>query len=133
MILEYKEFRQLFDFPTMIDLDTFKQSVKVKRNQKIMPYTLDEFITRMGDFRVENREEYWKNLYSICVTNREETLRAWYDNNISIDDVDKKMFFSLDKNILEENVIFASRQNKSRIIKNINFTGLIHVFPNINS
>ena len=108
----------------MIDLDTFKQSVKVKRNQKIMPYTLDEFITRMGDFRVEDREEYWKNLYSICVTNREETLRAWYDNNISIDDIDKKMFFSLDKNILEDNVIFASRQNKSRIIKNINFTGV---------
>ena len=124
MILEYKEFRQLFDFPTMIDLDTFKQSVKVKRNQKIMSYTLDEFITRMGDFRVENREEYWKNLYSICVTNREETLRSWYENNISIDDLDKKMFFPLDKSILEDNVIYAGRQNKSRIIKNINFTGV---------
>ena len=124
MILEYEEFRQLFDFPTMIDLDTFKQSVKVKRNQKIMPYTLDEFITRMGGFRVDNREEYWKNLYSICVTNREETLKSWYNNNISIDDLDKKMFFPLDKSILEDNVIFAGRQNKSRIIKNINFTGV---------
>jgi len=124
MILEYEEFRKLFSFPDMVDLDTFKRGVKVKRNQKIMPYTLDEFITRMGGFRVENRELYWKNLYSICVTNREETLRAWYDNNISIDDVDKKMFFSLDKNILEGNIIRADKQNKSRVIKNINFAGV---------
>ena len=84
MILEYEEFRKLFSFPDMVDLDTFKRGVKVKRNQKIMPYTLDEFITRMGGFRVENRELYWKNLYSICVTNREETLRAWYDNTQGI-------------------------------------------------
>ena len=124
MILEYEEFRQLFNFPSIVDLGTFKRSVKVKRNQKIMPYTLDEFITRMGGFRAENREKYWENLYSICVTNREETIRAWYNNNISIDDIDKKMFFPLDKNILEGNVICANRQNKSRIIKNINFTGV---------
>ena len=124
MILEYEEFRQFFDFPSMIDLDTFKQSVKVKRNQKIMPYTLDEFITRMGGFRAENREQYWNNLYSICVTNREETLKAWYNNNISIDDIDSKMFFDLNTDILTNDNINASKQNKSRIIKNINFSGV---------
>jgi len=125
MILEYPEFRQLFNFPPMIDLDTFKQSVKVKRNQKIMPYTLDEFITRMGGFRADHREQYWSNLYDICVTNREKTLREWYDNNISINDIDNKMFFELNTDILSAgDIINASKQNKSRIIKNINFTGV---------
>ena len=97
MILEYEQFRKLFSFPDMVDLDIFKKGVRVKRNQKIMPYTLDEFITRMGGFRAENREQYWNNLYSICVTNREETLRAWYDNNISI--------------VFVANFIFKSREN----------------------
>ena len=124
MILEYPEFRQLFNFPPMIDLDAFKQSVKVKRNKKIMPYTLDEFITRMGDFRVDNREQYWANLYDICVTRREKTLRAWYDNNVSIGDIDSKMFFDLNTNILSGNNLNAASQNKSRIIKNINFEGI---------
>ena len=116
MILEYEEFRQLFDFPSMVSLDTFKQSVKVKRNQKIMPYTLDEFITRMGGFRADHREQYWSNLYDICVTNREKTLREWYDNNISINDIDSKMFFDLNTDILSDNTIInASKQNKSII------------------
>jgi len=121
MIVSYPSFRKLFDLPDIIDYEEFKLKLRVKRNQKVMPYTPDEFFFARNDFRLEQKEQYYQNLYEICVIDRENTLKKWFAAHIQIDNLTKHMNFSLDKNILKDDVIMGRLQNKGRIIKNINF------------
>ena len=100
MIVEYSKFRELFDLPDKVDYDTFRKELRVKRNQKVMDYTLDEFIDKRDDWRGEKRDEFFQVLYKWMVEDRENTLEAWFDAHIAIDSVEKHMYFLLDKDIL---------------------------------
>ena len=121
MIVSYTKFRSLFELPDKIDYEEFKSKIKVKRNQKIMDYTPDEFFEARNDFRLVQKEQYYRNLYEICVTDRETTLEMWFNSHIKIDNLSKHMNFSLSDNILKDGVIHGRLQNKGRIVKNINF------------
>lgn len=121
MIVSYTKFRSLFELPDKIDYEEFKSKIKVKRNQKIMDYTQDEFFEARNDFRLVQKEQYYRNLYEICVTDRETTLEMWFNSHIKIDNLSKHMNFSLSDNILKDGVIHGRLQNKGRIVKNINF------------
>jgi|TARA_Y100000389_G_C17432226_1_gene503378 hypothetical protein len=121
VIVSYTKFRSLFELPDKIDYEEFKSKIKVKRNQKIMDYTPDEFFEARNDFRLVQKEQYYRNLYEICVTDRETTLEMWFNSHIKIDNLSKHMNFSLSDNILKDGVIHGRLQNKGRIVKNINF------------
>ena len=122
MIVEYSKFRELFDLPDKVDYDTFRKELRVKRNQKVMDYTLDEFIDKRDDWRGEKRDEFFQVLYKWMVEDRENTLEAWFNAHIKIDSVEKHMYFLLDRDIRDQDgSINGSLKNKGRIIKNINF------------
>jgi hypothetical protein len=121
LIVQYDNFRSLFQLKEKVDYQTFVNNIKVRRNQKIMPYTPGEFLAERNDWRSKQKNIFYKNLYDICVTNREDTLRKWFDVHIKIDDLDQHMNFDLSENIIENGIILGRKQNKGRIVKNINF------------
>lgn len=122
MIVTYERFRESIGaLPNTIDYNTFVGLMKVRRNQKIMPYTTDEFFKERNDDRWDLRHKFYENMYRICVTERERTIYEWYKAHIEITDLDKSMNFLLNENIIEDGIILGRKQNKGRIIKNINF------------
>lgn len=121
MIVQYDNFRSLFQLKEKVDYQTFVNNIRVRRNQKIMPYTPDEFLAQRNDWRYEQKDIFYKNLYDICVISREDTLRKWFDVHIKINDLDQHMNFDLSENIIENGIILGRKQNKGRIVKNINF------------
>ena len=121
MIVEYSRFRELFDLPDKVDYNTFRKELRVKRNQKVMDYTLDEFIDKRDDWRGEKRDEFFLVLYKWMVEDRETTLEAWFNAHIKIDSVEKHMYFLLDRDIRDEDgFINGSLKNKGRIT-NVDF------------
>lgn len=119
--MQYSTFRNLFSLRDPVDYDTFVKNLRVRRNQKIMEYTPDQFIEERNDWRTQSRQLFYDNLYKICVTEREETLRRWFEAHLQIHDLDEHMNFSLNTDIIENGVFLGRKQNKSRIVKNINF------------
>ena len=45
------------------------------------------FIDDRNDWRISKRQSFYENLYKICVQDREETLRKWYNAHIKIDNL----------------------------------------------
>lgn len=121
MIVDYVKFRSLFQLSPEVDFSTFVDKLRVRRNQKIMSYTPDQFLLERSDWRHDKKHEYYNNLYEICVTKREETLQKWFDAHIKITDLREHMYFSLNENIIEDGIILGRKQNRGRVIKNINF------------
>ena len=128
MIVDYVKFRSLFQLTPEVDFSTFVDKLRVRRNQKIMPYTPEQFMLERNDWRYDKKQEYYTNLYEICVLNREETLQKWFDAHIKITDLREHMYFSLNENIIEDGIILGRKQNKGRIIKNINFDKIFQIY-----
>ena len=80
MIVEYSKFRELFDLPDKVDYDTFRKELRVKRNQKVMDYTLDEFIDKRDDWRGEKRDEFIERLEEGKI----QTRPVWHPNHLQI-------------------------------------------------
>lgn len=116
-ILFFNEFRRFFN-TKKISFSEFLEKAHTNRNILLTDW-LDNF--KDDDIRKINKNEYLQSLYKIMVVDSEENLLKWYEQHISIENINDYIYFDLDKEILNEKIISGNTKNLTRIIKNIFF------------
>lgn len=128
LIFTEQDFLSLFNLPKpsfddfcdkiqILDISDKSGTFKVKQG-------LDDFIERVGkkDNRGQRLNEFKQKLYQILVTDRDNTLRAWFKSHAALPEPVKFYFQIPSKDILS-NDVFTGRTNAKygKICKNINF------------
>lgn len=117
LILDFEGFRKHFQI-NHISFDDFINKAHTNRGILIKDW-LNNF--KEDDLRKQNKDEILNNLYKIMVTEVEENLLRWFNDHISINNVDKFFNIKIDNEILFENILKGRTNNLTRIIKNISF------------
>ena len=127
MINTFETFYKHFDYQK-VDFQEFSDKVSIldisnKTSEYAVKNTVRGFIEEnSSDYRLDNIDEFYKNLYEIVVENRRETLRIWFDRYLNIDNPQKYYQMNSTSKLLSGKVINGMSNSKyGRLIRNINF------------
>jgi len=127
MVKTFNDVYKYFDFPK-VTFEEFSKKLSIldisnKTSEYVIKNTARGFIEEnSSDYRLDNIDNFYKNLYDMLVTNREETIKIWFDKYLHIDNIQTYFQISGSSKLLSDKVINGISNSKcGRLIKNINF------------